>query len=79
VTIVGANFPKVLVALWLSNPAFAVASNELIVSGNDAVYAAAGSPVADIETAFSTTDLLRGHGTGVPGRAPLTAERTSRG
>jgi lysophospholipase L1-like esterase len=60
VPIVGMNFYQPAVRQWFFDPALgpqqaqnAVAFSNMI----EAIYAAAGSPVADVETAFSVTDF----------------------
>jgi lysophospholipase L1-like esterase len=59
VPIVGMNYYSPLLVEWFSNPASlpghiagAVAFNNLL----EGIYAGFGDPVADVETAFSTTD-----------------------
>jgi lysophospholipase L1-like esterase len=59
VPIVGMNYYNPFVVEWFSNPASLQDHIDGIVSFNDlleGIYAAAGDPVADVESAFSTTD-----------------------
>jgi lysophospholipase L1-like esterase len=60
VPIVGANYYNPFLAFWFASPAAAAATNEMVVGqvnpALEAAYAEAGSPAADIEAAFSTTD-----------------------
>jgi len=59
VPIIGMNFyDPFLAAVWFTNPAGLTTEIARAVGGNDifeAIYAAAGVPVADVESAFSTT------------------------
>ena len=61
IPIVGMNYYNPFLAFWFSSPAAARASNGLVVGQVtpllEAIYGAAGSPVADVETAFSTTNF----------------------
>jgi lysophospholipase L1-like esterase len=62
VPIVGMNYFSTAIVAWFENPALAqlMFIVNLTVQANDvleAIYFAAGSPVADVETAFSTTDV----------------------
>jgi hypothetical protein len=63
VPIVGMNFYDPFLAAWLQGPAgqtLARLSVQLVTQYNDlleAAYAGAGVPVADVETAFSTTNF----------------------
>lgn len=69
VPIVGMNFYDPFLAdVWFAQPAGLPAEVASIVALNnffDAIYAAAGDPVADVETAFSTTDATLVGGTPV--------------
>jgi len=60
VPIVGMNYYDPLLAFWVfGDPAAAQLSEQMVVQVNDvlgSVYGASGDPVADVETAFSTTD-----------------------
>jgi lysophospholipase L1-like esterase len=60
VPIVGMNYYNPLLAFWFASPAFAAATNQMVVGqvnpALEAAYADAGSPVADVESAFATTD-----------------------
>jgi lysophospholipase L1-like esterase len=60
VPIVGMNYYDPFLAFWLfGDPAAAQTTEQMVVQFNDAlesVYAPAADPVADVETAFSTTD-----------------------
>lgn len=59
-SIVGANYYNPFLAFWFASPAAAAATNQMVVAqvnpALEAAYAEAGSPVADVEAAFSTTD-----------------------
>jgi hypothetical protein len=62
VPIVGMNYYSPFVVAWFDDPALGHALVDATVQFNDgleAIYTAAGSPVADVETAFSTTDSRR--------------------
>jgi len=72
VTIVGMNYYNPLLVYWFTNPADAETANQMVVQFNDvlqSVYDAAGDPVADVETTFSTTDWTLVNG------VPLNVER----
>jgi lysophospholipase L1-like esterase len=72
VPIVGMNYYDPLLVYWFTSPADAATANQMVVQFNDvlhAVYDAAGVPVADAETAFSTTDWTLVNG------IPLNVER----
>jgi lysophospholipase L1-like esterase len=59
VPIVGMNYYDPFLAFWFSNPTAAQTTEQMVVQFNDvlgSVYGAAGDPLADVETAFSTTD-----------------------
>ena len=60
VPIVGMNYYDPFLAFWVfGDPAAAQLSEQMVVQFNGvlgSVYGAAGDPVADVETAFSTTD-----------------------
>jgi lysophospholipase L1-like esterase len=59
VPIVGMNYYNPGLAEWFANPASLQGHIEAVVAVNDlleAIYAAAGDPVADVEAAFATTD-----------------------
>jgi lysophospholipase L1-like esterase len=59
VPILGMNYYDPFLAFWFFSPAAAQFSEQMVVQLNDvlgSVYSAAGDPVADVETAFSTTD-----------------------
>jgi lysophospholipase L1-like esterase len=60
VPIVGMNYYSPFLAFWFESPPFAEATNQMWVGqvnpALEAAYAEAGDPVADVETAFSTTD-----------------------
>ena len=59
VPIVGMNYYDPLLAFWFSDPTAAEITEQMVVQFNDvlaSVYGAAGDPIADVETAFSTTD-----------------------
>lgn len=78
VPIIGMNYYDPFLALWVLFPSptgqlLAQASESFVVQFNDgeeAAYQAAGSPVAGVETAFSTTDF-----TLQPDGLPLNVER----
>ena len=60
VPIVGMNYFSPAIVVWQDDPALAQVIVNLTVQLNnvlEAVYLFAGSPVADVETAFSTTDF----------------------
>ena len=60
VPIVATNYYNPDLALWFDDPVAAVAaSTGYVVFNNflEAIYADAGSPVADVETAFASTDF----------------------
>src|SRR5262249_53307664 len=59
VPIVGMNFYGVRLVDWFGNPASLPGRIAGVVAFNnflEGIYAASGEPVADVETAFSTTD-----------------------
>jgi lysophospholipase L1-like esterase len=59
VPIVGMNYYDPLLALWFSDPTAAEITEQMVIQFNDvlaSMYGAAGDPIADVETAFSTTD-----------------------
>ena len=59
VPVVGMNYHDPLLAFWFFDPAAAQLSEQMVVQVNGvfgSVYGAAGDLVADVETAFSTTD-----------------------
>jgi lysophospholipase L1-like esterase len=59
VPIVGMKYYDPFLVFWFSDPAAAQTTEQMGVQANDvlqSVYDAAGDPVADVETAFSTTD-----------------------
>jgi lysophospholipase L1-like esterase len=59
VPIVGMNYYDPFLAFWFSDPTAAQTTEQMVVQFNDvlgSLYDAAGDPVADVETAFSTTD-----------------------
>jgi lysophospholipase L1-like esterase len=59
VRVVGMNYYDPLLAFWFFDPAAAQLSEQMVVQVNGvlaSVYGTAGDPVADVETAFSTTD-----------------------
>jgi lysophospholipase L1-like esterase len=73
VPIIGMNYYDPLLAFWFSDPTAAQVTEQMVVQVNDVlglVYGAAGDPVADVETAFSTTDF-----TLQPDGVPLNVER----
>jgi lysophospholipase L1-like esterase len=73
VPIVGMNYYSPAVVAWFRHPALAQVIVDLTVRFNDVLegsYQAVGSPVADVETAFSTTDF-----TIQPDGLPLNVER----
>lgn len=60
VPIVGMNYYSPFVTEWFGDPALGQAAATLAVVFNDlleGIYAAAGVPVADVETAFAVTDF----------------------
>jgi lysophospholipase L1-like esterase len=72
VPIVGMNYYDPYLVFWFSDPAAAQITEQMVVQFNDvleSVYGAAGDPVADVETAFSTTDWTLVNG------IPLNVER----
>src|SRR5262245_45445060 len=59
VPIVGMNYYDPFLAFWFFEPAAAQLSERMVLQVNSvlgSVYGPAGDPVADVETAFSTTD-----------------------
>jgi lysophospholipase L1-like esterase len=59
VPIVGMTYYDPFLVFWFSDPTAAQTTEQMVVQLNDvlrSVYGAAGIPVADVETAFSTTD-----------------------
>jgi lysophospholipase L1-like esterase len=73
VPIIGMNYYSPFIVAWFHDPALAQAIVDGTVrfnNGLEAIYQAAGSPVADIETAFSMTDF-----TIQPDGLPLNVER----
>jgi lysophospholipase L1-like esterase len=60
VPIVGMNYYNPFLAFWFASPAFAAVTNQMVVDqvnpALEAAYADAGSPVADVESAFATTN-----------------------
>ncbi len=79
VPIVGMNyFSTAVVAAWFENPALAISIVNLTVLANNVLavsYLLAGSPVADVEAAFSTTDFSL-TSSGVPPRVvPVNVAR----
>jgi lysophospholipase L1-like esterase len=60
VPIVGMNYYNPFLVFWFESPPIAEAMNQMMVGqvnpALEAAYAEAGDPVADVETAFSTTD-----------------------
>lgn len=60
VPIIGMNYYNPLLALWFSDPGKAAVTNDMVVDQVnpviEQVYANALVPVADVQTAFSTTD-----------------------
>jgi lysophospholipase L1-like esterase len=59
VPILGMNYYDPFLAFWFFSPAAAQLSEQMVMQLNDvlgSVYSAAGDPVADVGTAFSTTD-----------------------
>jgi lysophospholipase L1-like esterase len=65
VPIVGMNYYDPFLAFWFSDPTAAQTTEQMAVQLNDVlgpVYGAARDPVADVETAFSTTDWTLGGG-----------------
>src|SRR5262249_49886301 len=73
VPIVGMNYYDPFLAFWFSDPAAAHITEQMVVHVNDvleSVYSSGGNPVADVETAFSTTDF-----TLQPNALPLNVER----
>jgi lysophospholipase L1-like esterase len=75
--IVGMNFYNPLLWTWLLGPAgeaLAMQSNPVVLMVNDGfetTYGAAGVPVADVETAFATTDFTTTKDTVSYGELPL--------
>jgi lysophospholipase L1-like esterase len=58
--ILGMNYYSPFIVAWIDDPALAQAIVDLtgrFNNGLEAIYQAAGSPVADFETAFSMTDF----------------------
>jgi lysophospholipase L1-like esterase len=73
VPIVGMNYFSTAIVAWFENPALALPIVNLTVMANDvleASYLLAGSPVADVEAAFSTTDFSL-----TPSGVPLNVAR----
>ena len=73
VPIVGMNYYSPFVVAWFDDPALALAIVDATVQFNnalEAIYQSAGSPVADVETAFSMTDV-----TIQPDGLPLNVQR----
>jgi lysophospholipase L1-like esterase len=73
VPIVGMNYFSSAIVAWFEDPALAQLIKNLTVQANDvleAIYLSAGSPVADVETAFSTTDFSL-----TPSGVPLNVAR----
>jgi lysophospholipase L1-like esterase len=73
VPIVGMNYFSTAIVAWFENPALAQLVVTLTVLANnnlEAIYLSAGSPVADVETAFSTTDFSL-----TPSGVPLNVAR----
>jgi lysophospholipase L1-like esterase len=59
VPIVGMNYYDPFLVFWFSDPTAAQTTEQMVVQFNDvlgSIYSAAGVPVADVETPFSTTD-----------------------
>ena len=59
VPIVGMNYYDPFLAFWFSDPTAARITEQMVVQVNDVLgsaYSTASDPVADVETAFSTTD-----------------------
>jgi lysophospholipase L1-like esterase len=59
IPVVGMNYYDPFLAFWFSSPTAAQITEEMAVQFNDVLgsaYSTAGDPVADVETAFSTTD-----------------------
>jgi lysophospholipase L1-like esterase len=59
VPIVGMNYYDPFLAFWFSDPTAAQITEQMVVQVNDVLgsaYSTASDPVADVETAFSTTD-----------------------
>jgi lysophospholipase L1-like esterase len=59
VPIVGMNYYDPFLAFWFGDPTAAQRTEQMVVQFNrvlGSVYGAGGAPVADVETAFSTTD-----------------------
>jgi lysophospholipase L1-like esterase len=72
VPIVGMNYYDPFLAFWFFDPAAAQLSEKMVLQFNGvlgSVYGSAGDPVADVETAFSTTDWTLVDG------IPLNVER----
>jgi lysophospholipase L1-like esterase len=72
VPIVGMNYYDPYLVFWFSDPTAAQTTEQMVVQFDDvlqSVYDAAGDPVADVETAFSTTDWTLVDG------IPLNVER----
>ena len=73
VPIAGMNYFSPAIVVWFENPVLAQLIVNLTVQSNnvlEAVYLSAGSPVADVETAFSTTDFSL-----TPAGVPLNVAR----
>jgi lysophospholipase L1-like esterase len=65
VPIVGMTYYDPFLVFWFSDPTAAQTTEQMVVQLNNvlrSVYGAAGDPVADVETAFSTTDWTRVNG-----------------
>jgi lysophospholipase L1-like esterase len=73
VPIVGMNYYDPLLVYWFTNPADAATANQMVVEQFnptlEQVYTDYSVPVADVETAFSTTDWTLVNG------IPLNVER----
>jgi hypothetical protein len=70
--IVGMNYYDPFLVFWFSDPTAAQTTEQMVVQFKDvlgSIYGAAGVPVADVETAFSTTDWTLVDG------IPLNVER----
>jgi hypothetical protein len=73
VPLVGMKYHSPYLVAWFDDPALAHTLVDLTVqfnNGLEAIYTAAGSPVADVETAFSLTDF-----TIQPDGLPLNVQR----
>jgi lysophospholipase L1-like esterase len=72
VPIVGMNYYDPFLVFWFSDPTAAQTTEQMVVQLNavlGSIYGAAGIPVADVQTAFSTTDWTLVNG------IPLNVER----